>query len=105
MTVTVKNKTPLVVPTSVRRKAGLKSGQEVEFNVSGGVISIRPKLPAADDEYTPEQRRIVDAELAGGLADVKAGRIRGPFATHWEFIELLHKEARKLNRRKAKRSA
>ena len=105
MTVTVKNKTPLVVPPSVRRKAGLKSGQEVEFKVSDGVISIRPKLPAADDEYTPEQRRLVDAELAGGLADVKAGRVRGPFATHREFIESLHKEAKKLNRRKAKRSA
>jgi len=105
MTVTVKNKTPLVVPPSVRRKAGLRSGQEVEFKVTGGVISIRPKLPAADDEYTPEQRRIVDAELAGGLADVKAGRVRGPFSTHREFIESLHKEAKKLNRRKAKRSA
>ena len=105
MTVTVKNKTPLVVPPSVRRKAGLRSGQEVEFKVTGGVISIRPKLRAAEDEYTPEQRRIVDAELAGGLVDVKAGRVRGPFATHREFIESLHKEAKKLNRRRTKRSA
>ena len=66
MTVTVKSKTPLVVPPAVRRQAGLKSGQEIEFKVSGGVISIRPKLPTADDEYTPEQRRIVDAQLAEG---------------------------------------
>jgi bifunctional DNA-binding transcriptional regulator/antitoxin component of YhaV-PrlF toxin-antitoxin module len=27
MTVTVKNKTPLVIPPAVRRQAGLKSGQ------------------------------------------------------------------------------
>jgi len=55
MTVTVKNKTkiPLVVPPSVRRKAGHKNGQDLEFRVSGGVITILPKLPAADDEYTP----------------------------------------------------
>jgi bifunctional DNA-binding transcriptional regulator/antitoxin component of YhaV-PrlF toxin-antitoxin module len=105
MTVTVKNKTPLVVPPSVRRKAGLRSGQEIEFKVAGGVISIRPKLPTADDEYTPEQRRIVDAQLAEGLADVKAGRVHGPFSTHKEFIASLHKDAKKLNRKKTKRSA
>src|ERR1039458_4813653 len=105
MTVTVKNKTPLVVPASVRRQAGLKNGQEIEFKVSGGVISIRPKLPATDDEYTAEQRRIVDAQLAEGLADVKAGRVRGPFSTHKEFIASLHKEAKRLNRTKTKRSA
>jgi bifunctional DNA-binding transcriptional regulator/antitoxin component of YhaV-PrlF toxin-antitoxin module len=103
MTVTVKNKTPLVVPPSVRRQAGLKSGQQIEFKVVGGVISIRPKPPATDDEYTPEQRRVVDAQLAGGLSDVKAGRVRGPFSTHEEFIESLHTEAKKLNRKKLKR--
>jgi hypothetical protein len=31
MTVIVKDKTPLVVPPAVRRQAGLKSGQEIEF--------------------------------------------------------------------------
>jgi len=105
MTVTVKNKTPLVVPPAVRRQAGLKSGQEIEFKVSGGVISISPKLPTAADEYTPEQRRLVDAQLTEGLADVKAGRVHGPFSTHKEFITSLHKEARKLSRKKTKRSA
>ena len=105
MTVTVKNKTPLVVPPSVRRRAGLKSGQKIEFKVSGGVISIYPKLPTADDEYTPEQRSIVDAQLAEGLADIEAGRVHGPFATHKDFIASLRAEATKLNGRKTKRSA
>jgi bifunctional DNA-binding transcriptional regulator/antitoxin component of YhaV-PrlF toxin-antitoxin module len=105
MTVTVKNKTPLVVPPAVRRQAGLKSGQEIEFKVSGGVISISPELPTADDEYTPEQRRFVDSQLAEGLADVRTGRVHGPFSTHKEFITSLHKEARKLSRKKTKRSA
>ena len=105
MTVTVKNKTPLVVPPSVRRQAGLRSGQKIEFKVSGGVISIYPKLPAADNQYTPEHRRIVDAQLAEGLADIEAGRVPGPFATHKEFIASLHEEAKRLNRKKTKRSA
>ena len=105
MTVTVKNKTPLVVPPSVRRQAGLKSGQKIEFKVSRGVISIHPKTEAADDEYTPAQRGIIDAQLADSLADVDAGRVRGPYSTHKEFITSLHAEAKKLNRRKTKRSA
>lgn len=106
MTVAVKNnnKAPLVVPPAVRRKARFKTGQELEFRVSGGVITILPKLPNADDEYTPEQRRVIDAQLAEGLADIKAGRVRGPFSTHEEFIASLHKEVRKLNRKKTKRS-
>jgi bifunctional DNA-binding transcriptional regulator/antitoxin component of YhaV-PrlF toxin-antitoxin module len=80
MTVTVKNKAriPLVVPPSVRRKAGHKDDQDLEFRVSGGIITILPK-PSTDDEYTPEQRRVIDAQLAEGLADVKAGRTFGPF--------------------------
>jgi bifunctional DNA-binding transcriptional regulator/antitoxin component of YhaV-PrlF toxin-antitoxin module len=81
MTVTVKNKAkiPLVVPPSVRRKAGHRNGQDLEFRVSGSVITILPKLPTADEDYTPEQRRAIDAQLAEGLADVKAGRTFGPF--------------------------
>ena len=88
MTVTVKNKTttPLAVPPSVRRRAGHKNGQDLEFRVSGRVITILPKLPAADDEYTPEQRRIIDGRLAEGLADIKAGRTFGPFETADDMI-------------------
>jgi bifunctional DNA-binding transcriptional regulator/antitoxin component of YhaV-PrlF toxin-antitoxin module len=45
MTVTLKNRRPLVVPDAVRRKAGLRSGDRIEFHVSGRVISIVPKPP------------------------------------------------------------
>jgi len=81
MTVAVKNnnKAPLVVPPAVRRKARFKSGQELEFRASGGVITITPKTPAKDDEYTPEQRRVIDARLAKADQDIKAGRVHGPF--------------------------
>lgn len=105
MTVAVKNnnKTPLVVPRAVRRRAGFKSGQELEIKASGGVITILPKLPPADDKYTPAQRRIIDAGLDKADEDIKAGRVHGPFSTHKEFIASLHKEAKKLSRRKTKR--
>jgi predicted transcriptional regulator len=42
-----------------------------------------------DDEYTPEQHRIIDARLAEGLTDIKAGRVYGPFETHEAVMELV----------------
>ncbi len=79
-------KKQLVVPVSIQRKAGIKAGDQLEFKASRGVITILPKLPSADDEYTPEQRRKVDAELAKGLQDLKEGRTYGPFNTADEMI-------------------
>ena len=79
MTITVKNKASLVVPPSVRRRAGIKPGDRLEFKVSGGIINIIPKLPTAVDEYTPEQRRIIDAGIAEGMEDFRKGRSHGPF--------------------------
>jgi bifunctional DNA-binding transcriptional regulator/antitoxin component of YhaV-PrlF toxin-antitoxin module len=93
MTVIVKNKTPLVVPTAVRRRAGFKSGDKLEFRVSDGVVTILPKQP--DDEYTHAQREAIDRAVAEGLDDVKHGRLQGPFSSHKEFIASLHREARK----------
>jgi len=56
------------------------------------VITILPKLPTTNDEYTPDQRRIIDARLAEGLADIKAGRTFGPFDSADEMIA--HMETR-----------
>ena len=86
MTVTVKNKNRLMVPASVQRRARIKTGDRLEFKVSGGVITIIPELPTADDEYTPKQRRVIDARLAKSEAELKAGRSFGPFDTADEMI-------------------
>jgi len=51
----VRSKAEIVVPKSVRRKAGLKVGDRVEFIVSGRVINIIPKLPYANDIFTPDK--------------------------------------------------
>ena len=81
MTVTVKSKSSLTVPVEVQRQAGIKTGDRLEFKVSGGIINIIPRLPAADDEYSPEQRRIIDARLAKADEEIKHGRVYGPFNT------------------------
>jgi bifunctional DNA-binding transcriptional regulator/antitoxin component of YhaV-PrlF toxin-antitoxin module len=93
------------VPPSVRRKAGHKNGEDLEFRVSGGVITILSKLPAADDEYTPTQRRAIDAQLAEALTDIKAGRTHGPFRTHRQMIDFLHAQVKKAEPKAKRRKA
>jgi bifunctional DNA-binding transcriptional regulator/antitoxin component of YhaV-PrlF toxin-antitoxin module len=104
MTVTVKNKTPLVVPSAVRRKAGFKSGEEIEFRASGGVITIVPKPPKTDGEYKLGQRRMIDARLAKADEDIRAGRVYGPFSTPEEMASSIEANIKKLRvaRRKTK---
>ena len=68
-------------------------GKQVEFRASGGVITITPKMAAAD-EYTSEQRRIVDTELA----EAAKGPFHGPFGTADEMIAHLRVQ---LNKRAA----
>ena len=91
MTVTVKNKIGLMVPPSVQRRAGIKNGDRLEFRVSGGVITIIPKLPSADDEYTPEQRRIIDAQLD----EAEKGPFHGPFNTADEMVAHMKSKLKK----------
>lgn len=46
----------------------------------------RSKSPNADDEYTPSQRRIIDARLDESEEDLKRGRTAGPFNSAGEMI-------------------
>jgi len=102
MTLTLKSKSEITVPPSVRRKAGFKVGDRIEFKVSGGIITILPELPDADDEYTPAERRAIDRGIAQSEKEYREGRSFGPFATHAEFMASLNSEAKKLRILKAK---
>jgi len=107
MTIAIKNnnKAPLVVPAAIRRRARFKTGQELEFKASGGVITILPKFPSADDEYTPAQRRTIDARLKKALDEVKRGHTAGPFNTVDDMIASLKRDIKKSGRKKSKASA
>jgi bifunctional DNA-binding transcriptional regulator/antitoxin component of YhaV-PrlF toxin-antitoxin module len=100
MTVTVKSKSGLSVPGEVQRRAGIKVGDRLEFKVSGGIITIVPKLSSADGEYTPEQRRIVDARLAESEEDFRKGRSLGPFKSADEMIAHMKGQLKKRVARK-----
>ncbi len=54
--------TPIVVPEAVRRKAGLRRGEQVEFRVSGRAITIVPKETPRDDYPLGTVMRIVKEE-------------------------------------------
>jgi AbrB family looped-hinge helix DNA binding protein len=92
-TAKIQHKGQVTIPTRVREQAGLNKGDVVEFSYQRGKIVITPKIiidrsqfPTADDEYTPAQRRIIDARLDKADEDIKAGRTRGPFNTADEAI-------------------
>jgi hypothetical protein len=77
-------------------------GDLVEATFHRGKIVLTPKLVIdrsqflnADDEYTPTQRRTMDARLAKGLEDVKQGRTVGPFHTADEMIASMNQELKK----------
>ena len=104
--VKVQHKGQMTIPRDVRSSVGLADGDLVDVKAARGRIIITPQLvidrskfPTADDEYTPEQRRIIDREIANGLADFKAGLLHGPFHTHEDMVKFLHAEVRKARER------
>ena len=88
MTITLKKKAPLVVPRSVQRKARLRAGDRVVFKAAPGMITIitKPSAIPTDDEYTPAQLRIIEAQLAEGLEDIRKGRVSRRFDTVEEML-------------------
>lgn len=105
----IQNKGQVTIPTAVRRQAGLSKGDLVNFTFKRGQIVITPtlvidrsKFPTADDEYTPAQRRTINAQLAEGLEDIRKGRTYGPFNTAEEMIASMKAEIKK--HKTAKRS-
>ena|SRR5271157_985404 len=108
----IQHKGQVTIPAAVRRQAGLAKGDLVDFAFDRGKIVMTPKLtidrsafPTADGEYTPVQRRIVDARLAKADADIKAGRVSKAFSGHGEFMAALDREAARLSVTKPKRRA
>jgi len=88
MTIVVKERDPLVVPLNIRRRAGIKPGDRLEFKAARGVITNVSRSQTADEE-TPEQRKLIDAQLAEGLEDIRRGRVSKRFDTVDEMLASL----------------
>ena len=109
--VKIHRKGQMTLPSRLRSAIGVAEGDLVEASVQRGKIVLTPKLvvdrsklPTADDEYTPEQRRVINARLAEGLEDIKRGRVYGPFATHKEMMNSLRAQSKKAKGRTSKRA-
>lgn len=87
MTITVKSRlASLVVPASVRRQAGIRAGDRLEFRARPGVITIVSRPAETKDVLTPGQSRIIDKQLAEGLDDVKKRRVSRRFDSVDEML-------------------
>ena len=100
MTIDAIVETSLVVPDKIQREAGIRRGDQVEFTVSGGVISISPKPRSANREYTPAQRRMIDVRLAKSEDDIRHGRVYGPFDSAETMAASIEAAVRKTRPRK-----
>jgi len=81
MTVVVKDKKPLTVPDTVRRRAGFQTGDRVEFRVSHGVVTILAKdlgAETADDTLTAEEAK----KVRHALKQVREGK-----TTPWSRVK------------------
>lgn len=68
---TVKSKMPLTVPERVRRRAGFKPGDRLEFKASAGVVTIVPRSTKDPDEMlTPKQAK----RLRQSLKQMRQGK-------------------------------
>ena len=100
--VKIQRKGQVTLPTRLRAQVGLVDGDLVEARAERGKIVLTPKL-VVDREYTPAERRVIDARLAVSLEQAKKGETYGPFETHEEMITFLHDEAKKARPKKPTR--
>ena len=70
MSVTTPTKKEIVVPQHIRRKAGIKAGEPVEFTASAGTITIKPRKVDPDDVLTPAEAALVRK----GEREIKQGK-------------------------------
>ncbi|HLG96945.1 MAG TPA: AbrB/MazE/SpoVT family DNA-binding domain-containing protein [Bryobacteraceae bacterium] len=90
--VTVKNKYQVVIPQRIREQIGVNIGDVFEVRAERGKVVMQPKAIVDRDEYTPAQRRRIDAQLAKSIKEHKGGRSYGPFNTADEMIAFLHQQ-------------
>jgi AbrB family looped-hinge helix DNA binding protein len=107
--VRIHRKGQMTLPSRLRSAIGLADGDIVEATVRRGKIVLTPKLgiersPNADDEYTPAQRRAIDARLARSEEDLNKGRTAGPFRSAAEMVAHMKAELNKRDAAKLKRT-
>ena len=86
ITAKVGPKYQLVIPKPLRTATKLKVGDFLKAELRGAGILLTPV-------------DLLERDLAAAEADVKAGRVYGPFSSAKAVIRSLHREAKKLKKR------
>ena len=82
----------VTIPKKVREAIGLKVGDLVEPSLGrNGTIILRPKVLVDRDP-------LVDQALEEAMADVKAGRVTGPFKSARSLVRAAKRRGRELLR-------
>ncbi len=109
--VKLQRKGQMTLPSRLREALGVEEGDMIEATLEAGKVVLTPKVlvnrsdfPSADSDYTPAQRRVIDARLKEAEADIKARRVHGPFDTHKEMMAFLTKGISKGSNTKTNRS-
>ena len=69
----------VTIPAEILEEIAVHDGDELEVSKEGNRIVLTAK------EELPERRKEIDAAIAQGLADVRAGRASPPFKHMKEF--------------------
>ncbi len=85
--VAVKERFHVRIPKNLLRQVKVRVGDLLEGRVERGKITFTPKS-------------VVDRSLDEALEDIKQGRVYGPFATHEEMFESLHRNAAELRKKR-----
>ena len=82
--VSVKSKFHVVIPADVREAIGVEVGDMLEARVEAGKITLTP-------------RSVVDRGIDESFEDFAAGRSFGPFKSHKDLTDSLHRECVKVH--------
>lgn len=85
--VSVKKKYQVVIPTKVRKEAGIKVGDLLEAKVERGKVVFTPKS-------------LLDRRIAEGLEDIRKGRVSGTFDSGEEMIAAILGKGRTYSRKR-----
>jgi AbrB family looped-hinge helix DNA binding protein len=88
----IKPKFQITLPQSARTPVGLKVGDFLDATPTRGGILLRPKVVVDMDKVE------LDKRLEAAVADVKAGRVLGPFKTASATMRALKQQARRARR-------
>ena len=81
MTVTIKEKSQILVPPSLQRQAGFKLGDQLEFRASRGVIMLVPK-PKKDSPFLAALRATQEEAKRQGLDKMTMKQINTEIAAY-----------------------